>query len=343
MRLLFALGLAASGLWGCSGSDSGAGGSGGSGGGAGSEAVLRLSGKSETELCTYYAQRYPVSSAPAVTGSDLSCVAGTITAEGVAQYRQRIDFYREWLGLTKTDEPDPSLAEPAQDCAMMMGVAEKLSHNPSTDWPCYTAAGAETAGDANLGYAYASPAQSIDVFMFDFGNEDDPGHRRWLLYPQFAGLGYGWFDAGPGGKYGRLSASCVVTFKGSMDLDLARTPAPVAYPPAGAFPRELAAITNLATPYRVPWSLSWQGADFSGATLKLVDEKTGQPVPLELELHPLQAYVGTDAAGWLPAPIPAMGDRWSVRIEGVKLDGIDQLPIVYEVEMVDCGATPIFP
>ncbi len=337
IAVCFTLLIAAGNVAACSGSDGG----GGVGGGT-AEPVLALTGMTEPEMCQYVAERYPVSTAPAVVGSDPNtCTPGTLTPEGVDQYRKRIDFYRGWYGLAPTQDPDPALAVGAQECAAMMGVAQKNSHFPEADWPCYTEAGAETAGKSNLVVGYGSPARSVDVFMFDFGNEDDPGHRRWILHPPNRALGYGWFDGGPKANGGNMTGSCLIAFWGYNPGVSSRTEKPIAYPPPGAFPVAFAYIDRYSTDYRVPWTLSWDGASFEGATLSLTDANTQQPIPLELPMAQLGANVGTNAAGWLPQPAPVLGDRWSVRIEGVLLDGEPQLPITYDVEFVGCGLDDI--
>lgn len=337
MRCALWLGLSA-GLLGC-GSSGGGGGGGGGVGGGGTEPVLALAArKTEAEFCDYYATRYPTSSAPASVGSDLACVPGEITPDGIQQHRDRLDFYREWLGLSKTKDPDPAITTRAQECAMMMGTAQDLSHEPGTDWSCYTPAGAEGASQSNIAIGIDTAAEAIDLYIFDHGNEDNPGHRRWLFFPTYEGPGYGWFDAGPGGPFGRLSGSCVVAFEGYPDHENAKTAEPIAYPPAGAFP---AALTY-ASGFYLSWTLSWEDASFANATLTLKNSLTQAEIPLRQPFMAIQKSSGSEAASWIPEPTPMVGERWTVRLDGVALDGVPQLPIVYEVEFVDCGVIPLF-
>jgi hypothetical protein len=272
----------------------------------------------------------------------MACVSGELTPEGLAQFRSRVDFYREWLGLATTLDPDPALMADAQACATMMGVAQKLSHHPDTSWPCYTEAGAKGASQSNIGYAKDTPGQAIDAEVFDFGNEDNPGHRRWLFAKDYTGLGFGFFDAGPGGDHGRLSGHCVVAFDGYLNADALRTEKPVVYPPAGAFPAALADGRPPAGPhYKLLWSISWHGASFAGATLSLTDAN-GDAIALAQPFLELPPNYGADAASFIPDPRPEVGEQWTVRIDGILLDGVPQLPLVYRVDFVDCGAKTIW-
>jgi hypothetical protein len=324
-------------VFGCSGSD----GSGGGSGGTPNEPVMELEGKSESELCSYYGERYPEPAGPATVGSDATaCAAGVLQPDGLAGYRQRIDFYREWLGLPKTLEPEPQSMLEAQGCAAMMGAAQNLSHEPEPSWPCFTDEGAAGAYRSNIAIGIRSPAQAIDHFIFDFGNEEGLGHRRWLFAKPYRASGFGFFDGGLGGPYGELTGSCVVVVDGPTSPADERTDEPIPYPPAGAFPAALADGRTSAKEYFLAWSLSWQGASFESATLDL--RAAANPVPLAQGLAQMPTGPGTDAASWIPARRPEVGERWDVRIDGIFLDGVAQLPLVYSVTFADCGAKSIF-
>ena len=226
---------------------------------------------------------------------------------------------------------------------MMMGVAKMLSHMPGADWPCYTADGALAAGKSSISYERPTASFAIDSFMFDWGNDDTLGHRRWLLVPGFLGLGYGFFDAGVENGKSR-TGSCVVNFDGFDPAYATATALPIAYPPAGAFPAALASFSNGGTPQRLPWTITWADADFSVAKLSMRDAATGAPIALmpESPFKTLKPDYGQNTAMWIPAPVPVIGDRWAVRIDGLRVSGVEKPAIEYEVKFADCGATSVF-
>lgn len=324
------------------GPGAGAGGTAGAAGSGGAAATMTLHGKSSDELCAAITSGYTDPPGAPSSDCDVACNPGTITSVGVQAMRQRIDFYRRWLGLPAVGDPEPAWDDKAQQCAMMMAVAQKLSHTPGTDWPCYTPDGAAAAGQSNIGLENSTPGHAIDSYIFDYGNQATLGHRRWILFPGFKGIGYGFFDGGPGGTYGEIAASCVVAFDGPVDYAGAATELPVAYPPAGAFPAALASFDAADGTTLLEWTLSWEGASFAAASLTMTDVGSGEPLALAIPFGELPASYGSNAAAWQPSQRPAVGDVWRVHIDGVVHDGAAVPPIEYDVEMVDCGVKPLY-
>ena len=117
-----------------------------------------------------------------------------------------------------------------------------------------------------------------------------------------------------------------------------REPDPVVYPPPGAFPAGLL-VADVPGLYELaPWSIGWEGADFGSARLTITDHASGAAVPLELGLRELDDGYGSNAAMWIPAQEPQVGETWVVRIEGVRVGGSAQSAVNYAVTFVDCGA-----
>src|SRR5262249_61847519 len=130
-----------------------------------------------------------------------------------------------------------------------------------SNWPDYSADGAQGAGHSDLSLG-ASGTNAIDLYMTDPGDGNTfVGHRRWLLYPTTRTMGVGDVPA-------RSNALYVV------QPQLAPAPAvtAVAWPPAGFVP-----VTLL--PQR--WSLQADGnTDFSNATVEVT--VNGAPQSVEI-------------------------------------------------------------
>jgi len=78
-----------------------------------------------------------------------------------------------------------------QAAALIFGAQGQISHDPPSNWACYSAAGDEAAGSSNIALG-ASGTSAIDLYMRDPGsNNAAVGHRRWILYPQTQTFGTG--------------------------------------------------------------------------------------------------------------------------------------------------------
>ena len=301
-------------------------------------ANVTLRGLSEAEMCGHYQDDYLGPAVRYSTGEDpASCAPGAMTAEGLAATRARLDWYRTLYGLPALGQAEPAANEAAQRCALMVAANEALSHDPPRDWRCFDDAGAEMAGRSNLYLGAGTPVSAVDLLVFDFGSEDTLGHRRWVLAPGQRGHGFG-FVAGTGGG---ASGFCQ-TVRGLGDPPVS-WPEPVAYPPPGAFPAALLSYTFQGVRVAA-WSIGWDAADFTGARLTLTDETTGAPVPLAADgaFRALAEGFGSSAALWRPANAPPVGGAWRVRIDGIVRRGSRTEPVIYVVELADCGATAVF-
>ncbi len=65
----------------------------------------------------------------------------------------------------------------------------------------------------------------------------------------------------------------------------------------------------------------------------------GASVP-PTQAHPFRQLAdnyGLNTAGWVPSRTPVVGDSYGVRISGIVRNGATELPVVYRVDIVDCG------
>lgn len=126
-----------------------------------------------------------------------ACQPGTLKAEVGARVLAALNDIRARHGLPAVSYAPAD--EPAvQQSALMMAANGQLSHNPPTNWLCYTGAGATAAGQSNiyLGTGGLRYSQDIDLligWLTDTNNvvANNIGHRRWLLYPFLSTIAYG--------------------------------------------------------------------------------------------------------------------------------------------------------
>jgi hypothetical protein len=200
----------------------------------------------------------------------------------------------------------------AQQAALMMSVNDDLNHSPPMNWTCYSADGAEGAGNSNLFLGVYGPS-AISGYIDDFGGSNYfVGHRRWILYPQSQFMGTG--DIPPT-SYAPSNALWVI------DLDNIWGPRPdtreayVAWPPPGY------------SPYQVVfdrWSFAYAGANFANANITM--KKNGQN--LTLQKNPVLNGYGENTLVWEPndnfGQAPTNDITYDVTITNVNINGQSQ-------------------
>lgn len=270
------------------------------------------------------------------TGSHARGEPGATNPDFKAATLQRVNWFRAMAGLPAAVRLSEANSAKAQQAALMMSVAGQLSHSPSPSWRYYTPEGAEAAGSSNLALG-STGSEAIDQYMRDWGeNNAAVGHRRWLFYPNTRTIGTGDVAAGSLDGASLWSANALWVF----DVDFA-APRPqvrddfVAWPTRGFVP--------YTTVYQ-RWSLSYPGADFSGATLTVT--RNGAAVTTRLE--PVTNGVGENTLVWKMPDIaetgsharPAADTRYHVSITGVTV-GRQARSFDYDVTVFDPAvATP---
>lgn len=230
-----------------------------------------------------YADYYDASKTTAAdsqwNGDSENCEAGTIASDIMDKIFQRIHYYRLAVGLNNVITENTGQSAKAQQAALMMKSNGELDHFPPSGWSCYTDEGSEAAGKSNL--AMWKNAEAIDLYISEPGSANGPvGHRRWLLYPRLNSIGVGNTDSS--------NALWVAGNSGSAPSD---APEYISWPPADYVPAELVAPR---------WSFSISGADFSQASVSMVDE-AGNTIPLTLE--DLSTSYGDPTLVWVPQGI----------------------------------------
>jgi len=153
--------------------------------------------------------------------------------------------------------------EDAQYGAVVNAANNALDHYPACpsgmDGEFYNR-GYYATSHSNLAYNYGYPAEAslqLSVLMFmdddDASNNARVGHRRWLLNPEMANIGFGYAKASSGANY--VAAEVFGCYSGvnipRSDVDYEY----IAWPASGNFPSNLFGKS-------VPWSVSLNPAIF---------------------------------------------------------------------------------
>jgi len=249
------------------------------------------------------AQSYPASVDAAAlvphswSGSVDGCDAGRASTAFHSATLGSINWFRQMAGL-ETIVADAAASARAQEAALMMHAQNSLSHSPGSTWACFSSAGAESAGRANLTLGVIG-SRGVAGQIEDPGASNVAlGHRRWLLYPSLSEVGLG-----------STSRAGVVEVIGDFANSQGAS-AWVSWPPAGYVPHDVIFER---------WSISREGADFSQARVTM--SQNGQSV--SVSLLPVANGFGLPTLGWeVPnLPVTTADVDYRVNISNVLLNG----------------------
>ena len=257
------------------------------------------------------------------TGNINTCDPGTISTLSINNTLDRINYFRDLVGLPSDIIFDPILNQKCQESALMMEANGTVDHFPPASWNCYTTDGASAAANSNLVIGRHSSG-AITGMIEDPGSHNYfVGHRRWLLYTRANTFGTGSTD--------NTNVTWVV--------DIPSFNAPfyefVAYPSEGFFPAPLVFER---------WSLSMPDADFSNTTISMTDEQ-GINIPLTIEPEfPGGAIIGDNTIVWVPDQAylnlnSSEDEKYTINISSfsIVLPIVNQAPIIvppYSYEVI---------
>lgn len=245
------------------------------------------------------------------SGAIETCEPGDVSAEGRANALRILNLYRFLAELPEV-ATDPTRDEKAQACALIMHANGSLSHNPPQSWTCWSADGAEAAGNSNI--ATTPGVMAVDLYMVDPGNDTTLGHRRWILSN---GLG-------PVGLGSTSNSSCMWVIGGSGGEGHEWT----AFPPPGEFPYQ-AVGPSWTSIDQTGWSVQSDAIDLAGAQVSIT--AGGDELPVTVT-QLAQGYGSTYAISIIPQGWNTEPDTtYQVEVTGIAA------PISYEVEVVDCA------
>jgi hypothetical protein len=168
---------------------------------------------------------------------------------------------------------------------------------------------------SNIAWGSGHPAQAINQFMEDWGNETTMGHRRWIVNPPLGPIGIGYWEGG--GSYG--NAECLQVF-GSQGGG--PNPPWVAVPNQGFVPLTVAQWT---------WTFHGSLSGIPNATISML--RVDDNVPLNVTIKTLSQGFGQDAISWLP-------NGWSVeagKTYRVTVSGLGGGEVAYDVKPIMCN------
>ncbi|MFO0549503.1 MAG: CAP domain-containing protein [Polyangiaceae bacterium] len=272
--------------------------------------------RTSAEVCDQWAAGHVVTDPSPFSSSGAECDAGTLSQGGLDDTLTRINLYRWLSGLGPTFD-DPGLNAIDQKCANLeswwnFGMPES-PHSPPATSKCYTAEGAQGAGMSNIAWGNG-PADSIDQFIEDNGNETTMGHRRWIVNPPLGPVGIGYWEGG--GTYGR--AECLAVFGSSGQGPF---PAWVAVPNQGYVPLTVAQWT---------WTFHGNDSAIANATVSVV--RVDDNTPLAVTIRTLSQGFGQYAISWVPSGWQAEAGK-TYRVTIGSLSGGD---ITYDVKPISC-------
>lgn len=260
-------------------------------------------------------------------GNVAACNAGSTTTA----YRQatidRVNYYRVQAGLPGTVSLFGGSQSTGTQQAALMFSANGLSHDPPSNWACWTQAGHDAAGNSNIARGSGSNAAAgtgaVDLYMQENGNGNGVvGHRRWILFPPQEKMDSGSIPYNP--QYA-ANALWVLGPFGTRPP----TPSGIAWPSRGYLPWQLLPAVSKR------WSFSWSGANFSNAVVSMT--RNGAPLGVPAYEAIVNGY-GDNTLVWIPQGVtytqPAADVTYRVTIIGISGGGAPSA-ISYDVIVVD--------
>jgi uncharacterized protein YkwD len=252
------------------------------------------------------------------TGDPDSCDAGSTSQAYIDASFELINYYRAMVELPPVVN-DVSKNAASQEAALMMSVNNRLSHAPTQSWTCYSADGANAAGNSNIALGAAGPG-AIALYIRDPGsNNTAAGHRRWILNPPRSSFGIG----SVGG--GTRAANTLWVFAGTTSRPSADV---IAWPPRGFVPY----------PVVYPrWSFSLNtepGADYSSASVSMKED--GVAIDLAIISDDRNGF-GDNTLIWTPSGLnfSAGQDDRVFDIEISNVGNAGQESYLYQVIVID--------
>lgn len=249
-----------------------------------------------------------------------SCLAGKVSDLANTKFINVLNYLRRQAGVYDSCFLDDELEEMAQDAALMMKAANKLSHSPDEKWKCYTKKGELAAKSSNLSLGHGGTSALLGQMRDDGAGNGSVGHRRWILNPYNNVFGYGSND----------NAMALWVFGKRYKNNPEKNKRPnwdneqfISWPPQDFAPLTL-------VPQR--WSFSLASADFGNAKISVT--KSGRSVNIKPEK--VQNGYAINTCAWQMKDAIKAGDVYKITIKNVKVLGSNKpQSFTYTVEVLD--------
>jgi hypothetical protein len=242
------------------------------------------------EVRGFYNAIYPTSEnvPQGSTADQSSCTPGHNSNAFQQAELRRINWFRAMAGLPASIYLDAVDDWGSQQMAVIISENNALNHNPPATYTCYnTFAASYAGGDQALG---ADGAEATTLFIWDYGaNNNEVGHRRWILYPPEIVMGVGDVASQDANAAGNLT---YVFDPASFGARPATRQPYVSWPPEGFVPYQV------VYPY---WSFALSNADLSAATIVM----TSNGVPVTTVIQPYKTGYGENTLVWVPMGLDA--------------------------------------
>jgi hypothetical protein len=185
-------------------------------------------------------------------GDVKNCVAGDVNFDAVKDGLRRLNLFRTICGVQPV-KLDTNYLPICNRAALMLAANQELNANPPTTWKCYNREAAEALPvNSIIGWYVETLSKAVDVYFYGDSDDATLSGRRELLYPELSKVSFGYVD----GWF--LIRSCQANNR--------RVPEFIAWPPNAIIP---------AKAFSGKSSFSVDGADFSKATVTIIDSLTG--------------------------------------------------------------------
>ena len=274
------------------------------------------------------------------TGDVAFCQAGTTSSEFKDAVLIRLNYFRAMAGVPANVTFSNNFNAMAQEAALIMSANDELSHFPPDSWDCFSFDDSEAASSSNL-YLGRSGWDAVYGYMEDYGESNlRVGHRRWILYPQTQIMGTG--DIPDTTQFDAANALWVID-SNYFEPRFSTREEFVAWPPPGNVPFQVVFPR---------WSFSYPDADFSSATVTMLQGRNSVPVTIES----FEDGAGENTLVWVPYnldpnlsgeifPQPSSDTTYTVTVNNVMIRGVPR-NFTYNVNVIDpsvTGPDSIFP
>jgi hypothetical protein len=270
---------------------------------------------------------------------------GTTSAVFEDDVERRINYFRAVTGVhantrVNTDSPvlingdDPfkpaaklTKAAATRSAALMiaasydstLGTVSGMSHDPRPHVPSWSPAAWNAAANGNLAFGTFGPG-AVDEYVVEelLANSATSewnslvGHRRWLLASDSTDFATGDY---PGESAFRPPSNVMYVVQRNEEIAVLPETPFVSYPPAGYSPARFNSRF---------WSLSHKDADFSAATVKVVDAAGAKVPVVDVKAN---SFFGEPALIWQVSGIAAARTttsdrRYKVTVQGIQGEGV---------------------